>query len=82
MDAKQPSTDRSNLGSLPAQILEGLGAKLELEKWGEGVYLLNPTLKAGMIVIHQLPQTPTTLSVRPLGNAKCLDLSQISISFF
>jgi hypothetical protein len=53
--------------TLSAQILEGLGAKLELDKWGEGVYLLSPTLKTGIIVIHQLPQTPTTLWVRLLG---------------
>jgi Domain of unknown function (DUF4351) len=53
--------------TLSAQILEGLGAQLEPNKWGEGVYLLNPTLKTGIIVIHQLPQTPTTLWVRLLG---------------
>jgi hypothetical protein len=56
--------------TLSAQILEGLGAKLELDKWGEGVYLLSPTLKTGIIVIHQLPQTPTTLWVRLLGKGK------------
>jgi hypothetical protein len=53
--------------TLSAPILEGLGAKLELDKWSEGVYLLSPTLKTGIIVIHQLPQTPTTLWVRLLG---------------
>ncbi|WP_309745139.1 hypothetical protein [Chamaesiphon sp. OTE_20_metabat_361] len=53
--------------TLSAPILEGLGAKLELEQWGEGVYLLSPTLKTGIIVIHQLPQTLTTLWVRLLG---------------
>jgi Domain of unknown function (DUF4351) len=53
--------------TLSAQILAGLGAKLEPDKWGEGVYLLSPTLKTGIIVIHQLPQTPTTLWVRLLG---------------
>jgi hypothetical protein len=53
--------------TLSAQILEGLGAKLEPDKWGEGVYLLSPTLKTGIIVIHQLPQTPATLWVRLLG---------------
>jgi len=56
--------------TLSAQILEGLGAKLELDKWGEGVYLLSPTLKTGIIIIHQLPQTPTTLWVRLLGKGK------------
>jgi Domain of unknown function (DUF4351) len=56
--------------TLSAQILEGLGAKLEPDKWGEGVYLLSPTLKTGIIVIHQLPQTPTTLWVRLLGKGR------------
>jgi Domain of unknown function (DUF4351) len=56
--------------TLSAQILEGLGAKLELDKWGEGVYLLSPTLKTGIIVIHQLPQTPATLWVRLLGKGR------------
>lgn len=56
--------------TLSAQIVEGLGAKLELDKWGEGVYLLSPTLKTGIIVIHQLPQTPTTLWVRLLGKGR------------
>ena len=56
--------------TLSAQILEGLRAKLELDKWGEGVYLLSPTLKTGIIVIHQLPQTPTTLWVRLSGKGK------------
>jgi Domain of unknown function (DUF4351) len=56
--------------TLSAPILEGLGAKLELSKWGEGVYLLSPTLKTGIIVIHQLPKTPSTLWVRLLGKAR------------
>jgi hypothetical protein len=56
--------------TLSAQILEGLGAKLELDKWGEGVYLLNSTLKTGIIVIHQLPKTPSTLWVRLLGKGR------------
>jgi hypothetical protein len=42
--------------TLSAQILEGLGAKLDPDNWGEGVYLLSPTLKTGIIVIHQLPR--------------------------
>jgi hypothetical protein len=56
--------------TLSAQILEGLGAKLEPDNWGEGVYLLSPTLKTGIIVIHQLPQTPATLWVRLLGKGR------------
>jgi Domain of unknown function (DUF4351) len=53
--------------TLSAQILAGLGAKLDPDNWGEGIYLLSPTLKTGIMVIHQLPQTPTTLWVRLLG---------------
>lgn len=56
--------------TLSAQILEGLGAKLKLDKWCEGVYLMSPTLKTGIIAIHQLPQTPITLWVRLLGKGK------------
>jgi Domain of unknown function (DUF4351) len=56
--------------TLSTPILEGLGAKLEIDKWGEGVYLLSPTLKTGIIVIHQLPKTPSTLWVRLLGKGK------------
>jgi hypothetical protein len=41
-----------------------------IESWGEGVYLLSPALKTGIIVIHQLPQTPARLWFRLLGKGK------------
>jgi len=56
--------------TLSADILESLGAKLDLETWGEGVYLLSPALKTGIIVIHQLPKTAETLWFRLLGKGR------------
>jgi hypothetical protein len=50
--------------TLSVDLLESLGAKSEIESWGEGVYLLSPALKTGIIVIHQLPQTPASLATR------------------
>jgi Domain of unknown function (DUF4351) len=56
--------------TLSAPILEGFGAKLDLENWGEGVYLMPAHLKTGIIVIHQLPKTPETLWLRILGKGR------------
>ena len=56
--------------TLSAELLESLGAKLALETWGEGVYLLAPALKTGIIVIHQLPKTPATLWFRLMGKGR------------
>ncbi len=56
--------------TLSAPILEGFGAKLDLESWGEGVYLMPAHFKTGMIVIHQLPRTPATLWLRILGKGR------------
>ena len=56
--------------TLSVDILESLGAQLALETWGEGVYLLAPALKTGLIVIHQLPKTPRTLWCRLLGKGR------------
>jgi hypothetical protein len=56
--------------TLSVDLLESLGAKSAIESWGEGVYLLNPALKTGIIVIHQLPQTPASLWFRLLGKGK------------
>jgi Domain of unknown function (DUF4351) len=55
--------------TLSVDLLESLGAK-SAESWGEGVYLLSPALKTGIIVIHQLPQTPASLWFRLLGKGK------------
>jgi HigB_toxin, RelE-like toxic component of a toxin-antitoxin system len=56
--------------TLSDRILAGMGAKLELEVWGEGVYVMPSSLKTGLVVIHQLPQTPETLWFRLLGKGK------------
>jgi hypothetical protein len=52
--------------TLSTEILTGFGAKRSPE-WVEGVYLLPPRLKTGIVVIHQLPETSTTLWFRLLG---------------
>ena len=56
--------------TLSAQILAGFGANQDLEKYPEGVYLLSPSLKTGIVVIHQLPRTAETLWLRVLGKGK------------
>ena len=53
--------------TLSQEILASFGARLDLETWGEGVYLLPPSLETGIIVIHQLPKTPATIWFRLLG---------------
>jgi hypothetical protein len=71
---KQPEPEDDKLPNLwiltptlSDRLLESVGAKLELEQWGEGVYVLPSGLKTGIVVIHQLPQTPETLWFRLLG---------------
>ena len=71
---KQPELSEDDLPmlwiltpTLSAPILEGFSAKLDLENWVEGVYLMPTHLKTGIIVIHQLPKTPRTLWLRILG---------------
>jgi Domain of unknown function (DUF4351) len=49
--------------------LTGFGAINEVS-WGNGVYLLPPLQKTGIIVIHQLPVIPDTLWFRLLGKGK------------
>jgi Domain of unknown function (DUF4351) len=56
--------------TLSVPILEGFGAKLDLENWEEGVYLMPTHFKTGMIVIHQLPKTPESLWLRILGKGR------------
>jgi hypothetical protein len=56
--------------TLSDRLLESMGGKLELDTWGEGVYVMPSNLKTGMVVIHQLPQTPETLWFRLLGKGK------------
>jgi Domain of unknown function (DUF4351) len=74
---KQPELAESDLPmlwiltpTLSAPILEGFGAKLDLENWGEGVYVMPAHLKTGIIVLHQLPKTSETLWLRILGKGR------------
>ncbi|MFM6510258.1 MAG: flagellar assembly protein H [Microcystis panniformis] len=53
-----------------SQLLEGFGAKLDEENWGEGIYFLDPSLRTAITVIHQLPPTEATLWLRILGRGK------------
>jgi hypothetical protein len=48
-------------------MLAGFRALPEPENWVNGVYFLGTSLKAAIIVIHQLPRTPETLWLRILG---------------
>jgi hypothetical protein len=56
--------------TLSANKLESFRAELNLNIWGEGVYLLPPSLKTGIVVIHQLPVNQETLWLRILGREK------------
>jgi Domain of unknown function (DUF4351) len=56
--------------TLSDRLLESVGARLDLEFWGEGVYVLASGLKTGIVVIHQLPQTPENLWFRLLGKGR------------
>jgi hypothetical protein len=56
--------------SVSGSTLEGFGAKLEINNPIEGVYLLSPSHRTGIISINQLPVTPETLCVRLLGRGQ------------
>ncbi len=53
--------------TLSAEKLADFGAIKEVETWGEGIYLLPKSLKTGIVVLHQLPETADTLWLRILG---------------
>jgi hypothetical protein len=53
--------------TLSAEKLANFGAIKEVETWGEGIYLLPKSLKIGIVVLHQLPETADTLWLRILG---------------
>ncbi len=74
---KQPEPEDNKLPklwiltpTLSNRILESVGARLELDRSGEGVYVLAGGLRTGIVVIHQLPQTPASLWFRLLGKGK------------
>jgi hypothetical protein len=55
--------------TLAASTLESFGAITETDanRWGNGVYLMPSGHRTGIVVIHQLPETPETLWLRVLG---------------
>jgi hypothetical protein len=56
--------------TLATATLTSFGAITDVEGWGKGVYLFPPGQKTGIVVIHQLPETPDTLWLRILGKHK------------
>ena len=56
--------------SASTALVESFGAKLEPNKWTQGVYVLAEALKTGIIAINRLPTTPETLWLRILGKGK------------
>ena len=65
--------------TLSAEKLIDFGAIKDVDSWGEGVYLLPKSFKTGIVVIHQLPETPDTLWLRILGrdNIQILVIGEI-----
>jgi hypothetical protein len=53
--------------TLSAQKLRDLRAEVNLELCSSGVYLLAPTLRTGIVVVHQLPESADTLWLRIMG---------------
>jgi hypothetical protein len=53
--------------TLGEAVLAGYGARLMTEFVPSGVYLVDPSYKFGIVVIHQLPKTSATLWFRLLG---------------
>jgi hypothetical protein len=51
-------------------ILNGFGARMDADNWGEGIYFLPEYLRTAIVVIHQLPQTEATLWLRLLGKGR------------
>lgn len=53
--------------TLSARMIEGFGTHSDESNWLKGVYFLAKSLKAGIVVIHQLPVNEDTLWLRVLG---------------
>jgi hypothetical protein len=51
-------------------LLDGFNAKSDNENWIKGIYFLGKYLRAAIVVIHSLPETPQTLWLRILGRGK------------
>lgn len=56
--------------TLSENKLDSFRAELNLNLWGEGIYLLAPSLNTGIVVIHQLPVNKETLWLRIVGREK------------
>jgi hypothetical protein len=52
--------------TLSERILNGFGAKLDLENWENGIYFLPKFQKTALVAINQLAKTPETLWLRVL----------------
>jgi len=53
--------------TLSSNKLENFSAQLNKNIYGNGVYLFPPSLRSGLVVIHQLPVNQETLWLRMLG---------------
>ncbi len=51
-------------------ILEGFGAKLDLENWLPGIYFCPKFFRTALVVIHKLPKNQETLWLRLLGRGR------------
>jgi Domain of unknown function (DUF4351) len=56
--------------TLSAQKLQNLRAEVNLDICERGVYLLPPTLRTGIVVVHQLPANADTVWLRLMGRDK------------
>jgi hypothetical protein len=79
-DAKQQKLPEPKLKELPRLwVITPTMSKLKLkennvikeeDEWGAGIYLLGENQRTGIIVVHQLPETPETVWLRILGRGK------------
>ncbi len=51
-------------------LLESFGAKLELQKWPQGVYFLHESFRTAIVAINELPVSNETLMCRVLGRGR------------
>jgi hypothetical protein len=62
------------------RVLNGFNATLDEQNWLEGIYFAGEYWRTAIVVIHQLPETETTLWLRILGRGKVQEraISQLS----
>ena len=51
-------------------LINGFRAIPDEQNWGKGIYFLAEYLRTAIVVIHQLPKTPSTLWLRILGRGR------------